>query len=167
VRIRRCSSCRQEKPLGSFHSKRADCKPCQREYMRKYQATYRGACRHTYNQIRRRCSGRATASSLRSGWGAASSICIGLPFCTWDDFWHWAQQPMQIAEWNACIAEWRRSGAPKDRPSIDRLSAHVDVGYVPWNMRWCSVSNKSIKTNIQRWHGRHACWPDYEKEEMA
>lgn len=125
-----------------------------------YRQTYPGACRHRYHGLKCRCTGRVSGKGARS-----NHIYVGLPYCTWEEFWAWAQLPEVKAEWDAIMAKWQTTRAHRDRPSIDRLSAHRDVGYVPGNMRWCTSGDNSTKAAIQRHHGRSAVSSYYISEE--
>lgn len=169
-----CKTCQHKLPLSAYHRlvankswRRGICKSCHAEaerkrrppgdpgrkaYLRKYYATYYGYCRVCYSRMRLRVLGRTNRAKYYAG----------LPICTWDEFWRWAQQPQQSGEWDRCMAAFRISGARRDRPSVDRLSSHTGVGYVPWNMRWINQGDHAVKTSIQRWHGRSAISPDWE-----
>lgn len=130
-----------------------------REHMkqiRAYNETYHGSCLNTYRSLRARCTGRGPARSFH--------IYTGLPFCSKEQFLEWALLPENEAEWTAIKTRFRRTGKFRDRPSIDRLSAHVNVGYVPGNMRWTAYGDNAAKATLQRYHGRSAVSPYYTRE---
>ncbi len=177
--MNRCRTCGVEKPPEDFHRMacresgyRTDCKQCACAYSTAYKkanpeasraataayrTSYPGACRCTWKELVRRCQGKLAKSR---------HIYQGLPYCTWEEFWAWAQLPMNRKEWRRLTARARRSGLRGDGPSIDRLSSHVNVGYVPGNIRWASHRDNSGKATLQRWHGRAAVSPYYTREKQ-
>lgn len=108
--------------------------------MRAYQATFEGWCRNVYSSITSRCDGRSPD---------AAPFYEGLPYCSWEEFWTWAQ--MHQEEWEKCMAQYRRTGEKKDRPSVDRQCS--TIGYEPSNLRFISISYNSSRAQINRWHG--------------
>lgn len=114
-----------------------------RATMRAYQDTFEGWCRNVYSSITARCDGRSPD---------AARWYKGVSYCSWDEFWQWAAG--QRAVWEDIMAQFRRTQARKDRPSVDRLSS--DKGYLPTNMRFAPMWENSKRAAVQRWHGEEA-----------
>jgi hypothetical protein len=164
---KKCSLCSREKRASEFYRCKIQvgglqryCKDCSRRAARARHesrvSNYSTACRLAYKALKSRCTGKH--------YSRCAHIYRGLPYCSRREFDMWAEQPAIKAEWERLAAVWRVTGARGDAPSIDRLSAHVDVGYIPHNMRWCSHRDNATKAMIQMHHGRAACPPDFTKE---
>jgi len=121
---------------------------------RQYRATYAGACRGAYRRIVERCEGRRLADA---------HLYSGLPYCTWSQFWDWANWPLMLQDWVELRAAYVTSGRPADRPAINRLCMRLGWGFVPGNLRWCRLGDAAGKANIQRAYGERACRSDYTK----
>ncbi len=117
-----------------------------------YTTSYIGHCRGTYARIKTRCEGRHNLAAVQL-------IYSGVHYCTWEEFWEWANRPAIKASWEALVARAKETGKRRDRPSIDRVLSDPGLGYSPSNMRWIAHGDNSTKACKKRWYGEGASWP--------
>lgn len=76
-------------------------------------------------------------------------IYAGLPYCSWEEFWTWAQANKDV--WDALVAKAQQTGLRRDRPSIDRTD--TKKGYVTDNMTFMAQGDNTLKA-LGQMHNR-------------